>query len=84
MAINSSTEVALFQEFLVLRSWEKPLTGSLDEAVEEFRRYQSELTRLKDELAIGVQQCECGNVKELDANSIKDRLRQRLASERAE
>lgn len=81
MAIQSTSEVGLFQEFLVHRVTGGPLTGSLDEAVEEFRRYQQELTELQTKLRVGLEQCDRGEVKPVDADLIKERLRERLASE---
>jgi hypothetical protein len=80
MAINSSTELGMFQEFLVLRSSDANLPSSLDEAVEQFRSYQSELIDLKAKLQIGLDQCNAGQTKPLDATMLKQQLRERLSS----
>jgi hypothetical protein len=79
MAIDSSSEVGLFHEFLLLKSSHDTVTGSLDSTVQEFRRYQSELSKLQTELQVGLEQCNRGEVKPLDAESIKAKLRERLA-----
>jgi hypothetical protein len=79
MAIDSSSEIGLFHEFLLLRSSHDMVTGSLDSTIQEFRRYQAELSKLRTELQVGFDQCNRGEVKPLDAESIKAKLRERLA-----
>jgi hypothetical protein len=79
MAIDSSSEIGLFHEFLLLRSSHDNVTGSLDSTVQEFRRYQSDLTKLQAELQIGLEQCNQSEVGPLDPESIKAKLRERLA-----
>lgn len=79
MAIDSSSEIGLFHEFLLLRSSHDNVTGSLDSTVQEFRRYQSELFKLQVELQVGLEQCNRGEVSPLDPESIKSKLRERLA-----
>lgn len=81
MSINILSEVGLFQEFLISRSARGPLSESLEDAVQEFRRYQQELAHLKNELQVGLEQCQRGESKPFDAESTKERLRERLASE---
>ena len=81
MSINISSEVDLFQEFLVSRSASGPVPNSLEDAVQEFRQYQQELAHLKKELHVGLEQCQRGESKPFDAESTKQRLRERLASE---
>ncbi len=81
MATNSSTELGLFQEFLVLRSSDATLPNTLDEAVQQFRSYQSEIIDLKAKLQIGLDQCNAGQTKPIDAAMIKQQLHERLSAE---
>lgn len=81
MSTDSSSEIGLFHEFLIQRSAQGPLTGSLDEAVEEFRRQQRELDELRAMLRVGLEQCNRGEIKTIDAAALKQRVRERLASE---
>jgi hypothetical protein len=81
MSIDSTSEVSLFHAFLTQRSAEGLLTGSVDEAVQDFRQQQRELYDLRAKLKIGLEQCDRGEVKRIDASTIKEHLRQRLASE---
>jgi hypothetical protein len=82
MSINISSEVGLFQEFLVSRSASGAAPDSLEDAVQEFRQYQQELAHLKQQLQVGLEQCQRGESKPFDAESTKKRLRERLASEK--
>jgi hypothetical protein len=81
MSVDSTSEIGLFHAFLIQASAEGSLPGSLDDAVQEFRRQQRELDDLKSKLRIGLEQCYRGEVNRIDAATIKEQLRQRLASE---
>jgi len=81
MPSNVSSEVDLFQEFLINCSENASLPGSLDDAVLEFREYQRQLADLQHKLRIAEQQSVRGEVGPFDAEATKQRLRDRLAQE---
>jgi hypothetical protein len=84
MSTDSASEVSLFHAFLTQRSAEGLLTGSVDEAVQDFRQQQRELDDLRAKLKVGLEQCERGEVTRLDSSVIMERVYQRLAQMHAE
>jgi len=81
MSTDFSSEVGLFQEFLVSRSEGGSPPSSLDEAVNEFREYQRQLADLKEKIRAGLDQCERGEVGPFVADETMRRVRERLAKE---
>jgi len=78
-----SSEVGLFQQFLVNRLEDASHPGSLDEVVSDFREYQRQFASLQEELRVAEQQCKIGKVSPFDAEATKQRLHDRLAEEGA-
>jgi len=78
---STTSEVGLFQHFLVNRTENTSLPGSLDEAVLEFREYQRQFTDLQQKLNVAEQQSARGEVGSFDVEETKQRLRDRLAQE---
>ena len=78
MATDVSAELNQFRDFLDKRQGNQASFSSLDEAVDEFRRHQRELTDLKAKLRVAEQQIDQGQIGPFDAQATMRRVNERL------
>jgi hypothetical protein len=77
--LTDSSEIQLFHQFLGDRLQRFSPGVTLEEAVEEFRLYQAELERCREEIEPALQRSQRGETRPLDMAQIEARVIQRLA-----
>jgi len=75
METHLPPELVQFKQFLDTSQQGGSSFGSLDEAVDEFRRYQRELADLKEKLRVAEQQVEKGQVGPFDVDATMRHVR---------
>jgi hypothetical protein len=77
---TNSTELELFHTFVTQQLAAGRTSGSLDNAIEEFRRYQREQSALKANLRVAESESERGESGPFDAAATKQHFRDRLSN----
>lgn len=79
MATNSPSELDVFYHFLAEQLQDGACDLSPEQSVEAFRSYQRDLERLKNDIRPAVEQFKRGEGRQLDYDTVKDEVTQRLA-----
>lgn len=75
MVTQTPSEIELFHTFISQRLAAGQASGSLDNAIEEFRRYQRELSDLKAKLSIAEEESRRGESAPFDVEATKQHVR---------
>jgi len=80
MATQTPSEIELFHTFVSQQLAAGRTSGSIDNAIEEFRRYQRELSDLKAKLRNAESESQRGESGPFDAAATKQHVRDRLSN----
>jgi len=79
MVVNTPNEVELLQDFLAERTANGNGPSTIDEALDQFAKYQAELADLKGKLREAEEQSDQGKTGPFDPEATKRAVRERLA-----
>jgi hypothetical protein len=79
MATDLQAEFEAFHRFVGEKLQDRASSISLEEAVEEFRAYQSDLERFRQETGQSLEEAASGECSPLDIDDVIERGRKRLA-----
>jgi hypothetical protein len=79
MAIDLQNELEAFHRFVGEKLQDRSSSMSLEGALEEFRAYQSDLERFRQETRQSLAESAAGESSPLDVDDVIDRGRKRLA-----
>ena len=81
MSVDLQTDLEAFHRFVGIRIERGERCLSLEQAVAEFRVYQTQLEQLRAELQESIDQADRGLARPLDVDEIKKIVRERLAQQ---